>query len=65
MKKREVKEIYPERYSIVTNDPVKSGTSEVPYVWTCLNGIKLFVPYIDCNCFSKNIARRKRKIVRI
>ncbi len=29
----------------------EANTSEVTYVWTCLNGIKLFAPYISISHF--------------
>jgi len=61
MKKREVKEIYPERYSFDANDAVRSGNPEVPYVWTCFNGIKLFVPYISITHCPKKIRTTDNK----
>ncbi len=35
------------------NHLTESPTSKTTYVWTCFNGIKLFVPYISITNFPK------------
>jgi len=40
----------------------EANTSEATYVWTCFNGIKLFIPYSSITHFPLKIRGRKIRL---
>jgi hypothetical protein len=58
------KNSYPVRHSSFENEPGEVENPEVTYVWTCFNGVKLFIPFIRSNYFPTKSFRRKNRGVR-